>query len=90
MRSGVFHTTYTDDVSLRPTRIMQVRIALVMIAALAFPFFADGYWLTLANTILIASIAAIGLNILVGYTGQISIGHGGRIYGRAPRIARCD
>ena len=77
MRSGVFHTTYTDDASLRPTRIMQVRIVLVMIAALVFPFFADGYWLTLANTIFIASIAAIGLNILVGYTGQISIGHGG-------------
>ena len=33
--------------------------------------------LSLANTISIAAIGAIGLNILVGFTGQISIGHGG-------------
>lgn len=77
MQSGVFHTDYASDVQLRPTWLMRLRLALVLLAALAFPFFADRYWLSLANTVGIAAIGAIGLNILVGFTGQISIGHGG-------------
>ena len=39
------------------------------------PRFATTYWLDVLNRIGIAIIGAIGLNILVGYTGQISIGH---------------
>ena len=38
---------------------------------------ATGFWLTVVNQIGIAAIGAIGLNILVGYTGQISLGQGG-------------
>ncbi len=77
MQSGTFHTTYASDVSLRPYWPQRIRIVIVLVAALIFPWFADRYWLNLANTIAIAAIGAIGLNILVGYTGQISIGHGG-------------
>src|SRR5688572_11017739 len=77
MRSGTFHTSYASDMALRPYWPMRVRLALVVAMALVFPWFADRYWLSLANTIAIAAIGAIGLNILVGYTGQISIGHGG-------------
>ena len=40
------------------------------------PLFAATYWLNLANQIAIATIGALGLNILVGYTGQISMGQG--------------
>lgn len=76
MQSGIFHTTYVGDMALRPTWPMRIRIAVVLALALIFPWFADRYWLSLANTIAIFSIGAIGLNILVGYTGQISIGHG--------------
>lgn len=63
--------------SLRPTWPMRIRIVLVVAALLIFPWFADRYWLNLVNTIGIAAIGAIGLNTLVGYTGQISIGHAG-------------
>jgi branched-chain amino acid transport system permease protein len=77
MQSGVFHTTYASDMALRPTWLMRLRLALALLAALLFPLLADRYWLTLANNIGIAAIGAIGLNILVGFTGQISIGHGG-------------
>ena len=77
MQSGIFHTTYAGDVQLLPTWPMRLRIGLVIGAALTFPWFADRYALSLANTIGIAAIGAIGLNILVGFTGQISIGHGG-------------
>lgn len=77
MQSGVFHTNYAKDMALRPTGTMRLRIIIVLLAVLFFPWIADNYWLTLANQIGIAAIGAIGLNILVGYTGQISIGHGG-------------
>ena len=76
MESGIFHTTYQRDMALRHTPAQWVRLALVVAAALAFPFAANNYWLTLANQIGIAAIGAIGLNILVGFTGQISLGQG--------------
>ncbi|HEX5690610.1 MAG TPA: branched-chain amino acid ABC transporter permease [Roseiflexaceae bacterium] len=77
MQSGTFHTTYTSDMAMRPTWPMRLRLGLALVAALIFPWLADRYWLSLADTIMIGAIGAIGLNILVGFTGQISIGHGG-------------
>jgi branched-chain amino acid transport system permease protein len=40
------------------------------------PFISSPYFLHVLNMVGIASIAAVGLNILIGYTGQISLGHG--------------
>ncbi|NOY99337.1 MAG: branched-chain amino acid ABC transporter permease [Chloroflexi bacterium] len=77
MISGIFHSTYEKDMALRKTHTQKIRIAIVIIFVLAFPFFANRYFLTLANQVGIAIIGAIGLNILVGYTGQISLGQGG-------------
>lgn len=76
MESGIFHTTYQRDMAVRHTPAQFVRLALLLAFVLVFPFWADNYWLTLANQIGIAAIGAIGLNILVGYTGQISMGQG--------------
>ncbi len=77
MQSGTFHSSYAGDMALRPYWPMRLRMILVIAALVVFPWFADRYWLNLFNTIGIAAIGAIGLNILVGFTGQISIGHGG-------------
>lgn len=77
MESGIYHTTYQGDMTLRRTYAQKIRIALIILFFLVFPFVANNYYLFLANTIGIATIGAIGLNILVGYTGQISLGQGG-------------
>ncbi len=77
MESGIFHTTYNKDMALRRTPIMRWRIILAVIFLVILPFVSNGYSLTLANQIGIAAIAAIGLNILTGFTGQISLGTGG-------------
>jgi branched-chain amino acid transport system permease protein len=51
---------------------------LVLLAFLAlFPFLFKNYYVYLANYMAINVIVAIGLNLLVGYTGQISLGHSG-------------
>ncbi|MDH3735273.1 MAG: branched-chain amino acid ABC transporter permease [Gemmatimonadota bacterium] len=73
---GVFHTTYRSDMALRRTPVERGRMGLFILLLLVFPFLASPYWLNLANQIAIATIGAIGLNILVGYTGQVSLGQG--------------
>jgi branched-chain amino acid transport system permease protein len=77
MESGIFHTSYQRDMGLRRTYAQKIRIVVFILFILIFPFFANRYYLTLANQVGIAVIGAIGLNILVGFTGQISLGQGG-------------
>ncbi|MFN7571294.1 MAG: branched-chain amino acid ABC transporter permease [Betaproteobacteria bacterium] len=77
--NGQFKTSYAADQQLLP--IVQDRFfvwGLVLLAFVAVPLFASDYWFrALIVPFLILSIAAIGLNILVGYCGQISLGHAG-------------
>lgn len=77
MISGIFHSSYEKDMALRRTHAQKIRIVLFILFILVYPFLANRYYLTLANQVGIAIIGAIGLNILVGYTGQISLGQGG-------------
>src|SRR5206468_12130241 len=53
------------------------RSALAALAALyvATPLVIDDFWLSVLNFTAIAAIAAIGLNLLTGFTGQVSLGH---------------
>ena len=75
--TGVYHTAYRGDLALRHTRVEYVRLALAVALVVALPSLVSPFWLTVLNQIGIAVIGAIGLNILVGYTGQISLGQGG-------------
>ncbi len=75
--TGVFHRSYRSEFALRSTRIEWVRLALIGATLLSAPFVLSPKWLTVADQIGIAVIGAVGLNLLVGFTGQISIGHGG-------------
>ncbi|RME57856.1 MAG: branched-chain amino acid ABC transporter permease, partial [Caldilineae bacterium] len=77
MESGIFFESYKADMTLRRTPAQKIRLALLVVFLLVFPFFANNFYLTLANQIGIAVIGAIGLNILTGFTGQISLGQGG-------------
>ena len=76
MRSGVFYTSYAADMALARSPLARARLALFASCVLVLPFVVSSYWLSLANQIAIATVGAIGLNILVGYTGQISLGQG--------------
>ena len=76
MECGIFHTTYQQDMAFRHTWMEKARLVLLLGFILVFPFVANRYWLTLANQIGLAAIGAIGLNILTGFTGQISLGQG--------------
>ena len=77
MTTGVYHTTYRADLALRHTRVEYARLVLALAVVVALPFYVSPFWLHVLDQIGIAVIGAIGLNILVGYTGQISLGQGG-------------
>jgi len=54
----------------------RIGVAVFVILVVALPLnFGDTYWLGVLNSAGIAAIAAIGLNILTGYAGQLSLGH---------------
>ena len=74
--AGQFKTTYAADQALFPIR--QDRHAMLAILTAAFigvPLFASDYWLTaLLIPFLVFALATLGLNILTGYAGQLSLG----------------
>lgn len=75
--TGVFHRTYGSELRLRTTTAARVRLVLAVVALVVAPFVITPYWMTVAIQVGIAAIGALGLNILTGFTGQISLGHGG-------------
>ncbi|MGD8228118.1 MAG: branched-chain amino acid ABC transporter permease [Desulfobacteraceae bacterium] len=75
MRCGDFKDTYKKDEAIFQSVFVKVWLSLFMVFLLVFPFFADEYVLYMANLIGIAIIGAHGLNLLTGFTGQISLGH---------------
>jgi branched-chain amino acid transport system permease protein len=74
--AGQFKTNYKDDMAVFPILQDRIGIALILgIAIVIIPFFASDFFLsTVMIPFLVFSLAAIGLNILTGYTGLISLG----------------
>jgi branched-chain amino acid transport system permease protein len=74
--SGVFKTSYAADMALYPLPIARWTVAaIIVLFAVILPLSLHEYYLSIINLSLIAIVGALGLNILVGYTGQISVGH---------------
>lgn len=77
--AGQFKTTYQADQQIFPIRQDRIAIALLLVVAfVVVPFTASEYlFRAMLIPFLILALAAIGLNLLVGYCGQISLGTGG-------------
>jgi branched-chain amino acid transport system permease protein len=77
--TGQFKTSYRSDQSIFP--IAQDRWAIYLIVAIAYliiPWVANEYWLqAILIPFLIFAMATLGLNLLTGYAGQLSLGTGG-------------
>jgi branched-chain amino acid transport system permease protein len=74
--SGQFKTTYASDGQIFPIRQDRIALGTLLLVALAVvPLFASPYLLSaILIPFLIFSLAALGLNILTGYCGQLSLG----------------
>ncbi len=74
--TGQFKTSYAADQQIFPIRQDRVAIGLLLVVAfVAVPLVAGSYWFNaILIPFLIFSLAALGLNILTGYAGQLSLG----------------
>jgi branched-chain amino acid transport system permease protein len=74
--AGQFKSTYGADQQIFPLRQDRIGMALLLVAAFVLvPLFGNQYWLeAILTPFLILSLAALGLNILTGYAGQLSLG----------------
>jgi branched-chain amino acid transport system permease protein len=68
---------YYEDIQLFKSRVVLFWSAAFLLFLLTLPLYLPQYHFYLLNLILVHVILAVGLNILVGYTGQISLGHAG-------------
>jgi branched-chain amino acid transport system permease protein len=61
-----------------PVTAKRVAIAVVILALIAVPYAITGvYYVNIASQVLLYAIFALGLNVLVGYAGLVSLGHAG-------------
>jgi branched-chain amino acid transport system permease protein len=77
--SGMRSMTYAQDMAILRTKTHWTLFIGFLIVLFTLPLYLGSYWLGVANLIGITIIAATGLNILIGYCGQLSIGHAGFI-----------
>jgi branched-chain amino acid transport system permease protein len=76
---GIRNNTYAEDMAIVRTKTQWGLLIALLVVVFTAPLYLGNYWLGVFNLIGITLIAAIGLNILVGYCGQLSIGHAGFI-----------
>jgi branched-chain amino acid transport system permease protein len=75
IRSKTFRESYHEDIKLFQTIWIRIWISLFLILLATLPLWGNPYVIYLINLSCIAVVAALGLNLLIGYTGQISLGH---------------
>src|SRR5258708_28976627 len=75
IRCGDFKTSYADDMAIFDSGLARWSLGGLLLALLILPAVASSYWMDVTNRIGIAVIAASGLNLLTGFTGQISLGN---------------
>jgi len=68
---------YYEDIQLFKSNVVLFWSAALLLALFTIPLYAPNYYVYLLNIIMVHVILAVGLNILVGSTGQISLGHAG-------------
>jgi len=72
---GDFRTSYASDTTIFATPVTRYLAVAFIVALLFVPLFGSPYMLNLMIQIGYYGIAALGLNLVVGFTGQISLGH---------------
>ncbi len=75
MPAGLFHENYRTDERIFQTWFVRIWLIAFLIGCAVFPVFASKYMISTMIDVGIAIIACHGLNLLTGFTGQISLGH---------------
>jgi branched-chain amino acid transport system permease protein len=71
----MLYTEYAADQAIWNTNAKRVWTLVIVVGALLLPFFVSRDLQTLFTTVFIVAIGGIGLNLVTGYAGQVSLGH---------------
>jgi branched-chain amino acid transport system permease protein len=74
--SSNFNISYREDTAIFQNLWVKTWMAILVLLMIVSPFFLNRYQLSILNEMGIAVIGALGLNLLIGFTGQLSLGHG--------------
>lgn len=77
MRSGFFKERYSEHIVLTDSPAVKAWTAVLLVALFAAPFLVGSYLLSHLIIILFTLIGVLGLTVLTGFTGLISLGHVG-------------
>ena len=77
MINGNLKSSYAADEQIFNNRYKKMFLALAVSIAVAIPLFGNDYLVLIASQMGIFLLAAIGVNVVIGYTGLLSLGHGG-------------
>lgn len=76
MPCGDYHQDYASDHGWWQTRVIKGKMMLLLLLVfLVFPLFLSEYWLSVANMIGYTAMGALGVQLLIGYAGLITLGH---------------
>ncbi len=73
---SVYHENYSQDHGWWQTRFIKSKmISLALLLFVGIPLVADSYWLSVCNTVGYTVLGALGVQLLIGFCGQITLGH---------------
>ncbi len=73
---GVYHEFYKQDHSWWQTNFVKGKMLLLFVVAfVVFPYTAGNYWLGVMSEVAYTALGALGVQLLIGYCGQITLGH---------------
>jgi branched-chain amino acid transport system permease protein len=73
---GTYHQNYFKDQSLWQTKFIKGKMILLFaVLFICIPLFADTYWMSVCNTIGYTILGALGVQLLIGFCGQVTLGH---------------
>lgn len=71
----IFKNSYDNDINLFEDRVHLLKYAVLLLAALVMPWVISAYYVGELTSVLIWSLAGLGLMLSAGHTGQVSLGH---------------
>ena len=73
---GDYHQNYVQDQAWFQTKFIKGKMILLALCLFVFiPWLADDYWLSVCNTIGYTILGALGVQLLIGFCGQVTLGH---------------
>lgn len=72
---GYYFESYADDHKWWRTNFIRGKMIVMVVLLAALPYVVDSQWLSVAYTINYYVLAALGVQLLIGYCGQITLGH---------------